>query len=335
MAWTEFTLTDLSQGRALHKPTFNTVHLLVLPEVHLLDLAGPAQVFCSERLGLDVHYISPLKDLTSAQGLTLQKLEPLPASVSDSSCLIIVGSQHMYEQLDSKALQQSVEWIRSHVEHYHRIAAVCSGALVLAKAGLLNDLNCTTHHDLVDNLRTVSSRAKVVENCLFVEDGEILTSAGITTGMDLSLHLVNQCFGPSMAQAIARDMVVYQRRAGHTNTQSFWLKHRNHVLQEIHLIQDKIMQSPGESWRTADLASDACLSERQFRRRFQKATGETVQEYLQLARLELSKQLLEQTNLSVSVVAERCGFSDERSLRRLWQLKEGQSPSSFRATFGS
>ena len=140
------------------------------------------------------------------------------------------------------------------------------------------------------------------------------------------------CLRP--AQAIARDMVVYQRRAGHSHTESFWLQHRNHVLQEIHLIQDKIMQSPGETWRLAELAADACLSERQFRRRFQQATGETVQEYLQLARLELSRQLLEQSNLSMAVVAERCGFADERSLRRLWQLKEGRSPSNYRVSCG-
>ena len=296
-----------------------------------MDLAGPAQVFCNERLGLDVHYISPQENLIAVQGLAMNQLEPLPLSVSHSSCLLVVGSQHMVEQLNTAAVQQSVLWLQSYAEQYECVAAVCSGSLLLAKAGLLDGLRCTTHHDLVDSLRTVSSRAKVVENCLFVEDGRILTSAGISTGIDVSLHLVSRTYGPSIAQAIARDMVVYQRRAGHTNTLSFWLQHRNHVLQEIHLIQDKIMQSPGETWRVAELATDACLSERQFRRRFQQATGETVQEYLQLARLQLSRQLLEQTCLSVTAVAARCGFADERSLRRLWQLKEGRSPSNYRA----
>ena len=295
-----------------------------------MDLAGPAQVFCSARLGLDVRYISPFESVHAAQGLALKQLEALPSVVSRSSCLVVVGSQHMVEQLNTDAVLRSVAWLKAQAESYSCIAAVCSGSLLLAKAGLLDGLRCTTHHDLIDSLKEVSSKAKVEENTLFVEDGRILTSAGISTGIDLSLHLVGRSFGPAVAQAIARDMVVYQRRAGHSNTQSFWLQHRNHVVQEIHLVQDKIMQSPSEPWRLAQLAADACLSERHFRRRFQQATGETVQEYLQLARLELSRQLLQQTKLSIAVVAERCGFSDERSLRRLWQLKEGRTPSDYR-----
>lgn len=325
-------MIDSSLGKQLHKPIFRSVHLLVLPEVHLLDLAGPAQVFCSELLGLDVRYISPCESLLAAQGLALNQLDALPSTISESSCLVVVGSQHMVEQLNTDAVRHTVAWLKEQAESYSCIAAVCSGSLLLAKAGLLDGLRCTTHHDLIDSLRAVSSKAKVEENSLFVEDGRVLTSAGISTGIDLSLHLVARGFGPAVAQAIARDMVVYQRRAGHSNTQSFWLQHRNHVLHEIHLIQDKIMQSPGEPWRLAQLAADACLSERHFRRRFQQATGETVQEYLQLARLELSRQLLQQTELSIAVVAERCGFADERSLRRLWQLKEGQAPSDYRRT---
>ena len=304
--------------------------MLVLPEVHLLDLAGPAQVFCSERLGLDVRYISPAESLLAAQGLALNQLEALPSTVGEFSCLVVVGSQHMVEQLTTDAMRRSVAWLKDQAGNYACIAAVCSGSLLLAKAGLLDGLRCTTHHDLIDSLRALSSTAQVEENSLFVEDGNVLTSAGISTGIDLSLHLVGRGFGPAVAQAIARDMVVYQRRAGHSKTQSFWLQHRNHVLNEIHLIQDKIMQSPGEPWRLAQLAADACLSERHFRRRFQQATGETVQEYLQLARLELSRQLLQQTELSIAIVAERCGFVDERSLRRLWQLKEGRAPSDYR-----
>ncbi len=299
-----------------------------------MDLAGPAQVFGNERLGLGIHYISPLENLVAAQGLAINKLEPLPDSVGESSCLLVVGSQHMVEQFNTAAVKQTIQWLQSQAGQYQCIAAVCSGSLLLAKAEMLNGLRCTTHHDLVDSLRDISSQIKVVENCLFVDDGGMLTSAGISTGIDLSLHLVSRCFGPAVAQTIARDMVVYQRRAGHAKTQSFWTQHRNHVLQEIHLVQDKIMQSPGQPWRLAELATGACLSERQFRRRFQQATGETVQEYLALARLELSRQLLEQTKLSITAVAERCGFADERSLRRLWQIKEGRSPSNHRAACG-
>lgn len=310
--------------------TVSLVHLLVLPEVHLLDLAGPAQVFSSERLALELRYISPVSDLNSAQGLALHRLEALPDLIPSGSCLVVVGSRRMQSQLGSKALNRAVRWLQSHADQYTCIAAVCSGALVLARAGLLDGKRCTTHHDLTQYLHALAPAAQVVEDCLFVAEEQLFTSAGITTGVDLCLYLTQQWFGPARAQRVARDMVVYQRRTGSSTTQSFWLEHRNHVASEIHRIQDKIMQSPGYPWRLSKLAAAACLSERQFRRRFLEATGETLQNYLQLARLELSRQLLQQTSLNVADIAERCGFADERSLRRLWARQVGVSPSAYR-----
>ncbi len=307
-----------------------TVDLLVLPQVHLLDLAGPAQVFASQRLNLNLRYIGPSSELRSAQGIGVNQIEPLPQQISARAALIVIGSANMAAQLKGSEGRQCVRWLSQSAPHYSAVAAVCSGSLLLASAGLLNGRSCTTHHELLEQLRALAPAALVKENCLYVEDGSITTSAGISTGIDLSLRLVSKGFGAAQAQKIARDMVVYQRRDGSSQTLSFWLQYRNHVEAAIHAIQDSVMQSPGKHWRVAEMAEQVCLSERHFRRRFQQATGESIQTYLQLARMELSRQLLAQTGLSMAEVAERCGFVDERSLRRLWQRHANQAPSQFR-----
>ncbi|OED38922.1 hypothetical protein AB833_18000 [Chromatiales bacterium (ex Bugula neritina AB1)] len=310
--------------------TEQSIHILVAPNVHLLDLAGPAQVFASPKLNCSLCYISSVPVLSAAQGLSLTHFEPLPGTVAENTWLVVVGSFRMAEQLLSGDLDATVGWLKGMSQMYSRVAAVCSGSLLLARAGLLEGVRCTTHHDLVDQLQSLARGAMVRENRLFVEDGRYLTSAGISTGIDLSLHLVAQRWGAAVAQAVARDMVVYQRRRGDSDTLSFWLQHRNHIEQKIHDIQDQITGDPGYKWRLSVLAEVACLSERQFRRRFEQATGIKVQEYIRRARLELSKQLLTQTELDLNRIAERCGFSDERSLRRVWQQLSGVSPGNYR-----
>lgn len=307
-----------------------TVHLLVLPKVHLLDLAGPAQVFASERLHCGLSYISQQSSLCSTQGLSLNQLEPLPSAVPDNACLIVIGSSHMQQQLIGTELKSTIEWLQLVHRHYRQLAAVCSGSLLLARAGLLDGIRCTTHHDLTEQLQSLAPHALVQENTLFVEHDRCITSAGISTGIDLSLHLVARHWSAKTAQMIARDMVIYQRRQGNAQTLSFWLQHRNHVEQQIHNIQDQLMADPGHNWRLPELANRACLSERQFRRRFEQATGVKVQVYIRLARLELSKQLLTQTTLGLDRIAERCGFGNERSLRRMWQQLSAISPSEYR-----
>ena len=169
-----------------------------------------------------------------------------------------------------------------------------------------------------------------MEDCIFVEDDGIWTSAGITTSMDLCLHLVAEFWGHELAITLSRDLVLYQRRSGQEAQLSFWLQHRNHMQSRIHRLQDKIMQAPGHVWTVTELAAHIHLSERQLRRIFQSATGQTLQDYLQLAKVELAQRLLEQTSLSLEDIAGRCGFSAERSLRRAWGRWRPQTPSEYR-----
>lgn len=314
----------------MNKP--RNIYLLVLPQVHLLDLAAPAQVFTHEQFAgeLAVHYVSPQTEQCSAQGVTLNQLEPLPEQPTAQDWLMLIGTHHLYAHLHEPIYQQAIHWLQQVYLQFGLVAGICSGSLLAAKAGLLRGKRCTTHHNLISHLRTLEPEADVQEDCIFVADQQIWTSAGITTGLDLCLHLVAVCWGHTLAGVLARDMVLYQRRSGHEAQLSFWLQHRNHVQSRVHRVQDRVMNEPGRSWTVAELAEGVHLGERHLRRLFRQATGQTLQNYLQQARLELAQKLLEQTPLSLDDIAERCGFSAERSLRRSWQRWRGDTPGTYR-----
>ena len=308
------------------------IYLLVPPRVHLLDLAAPGQVFAHDAFAeqLNLHYISPNSELKAYQGLCLTQLEPLPQEIHPDDWLMLIGSYQLHRYIDEPAYQQVITWLQGMHSHFGLIAGICSGTLLAAKAGILGGKRCTTHHNLMAKLREMATTALVQEDCIFVSDDKLWTSAGITTGMDLCLHLVAEYWGQERATLLARDMVLYQRRSGHEAQLSFWLQHRNHMQSRIHKVQDMVMESPGYSWTIKELATQVHLSERHLRRLFQSATSTRLQDYLQQAKLELARRLLEQTRLALGDIAERCGFSAERSLRRTWARWLEGTPASYR-----
>lgn len=314
----------------MHPP--RNIYLLVLPRVHILDLAAPGQIFAHDMFAgqVRVHYISPQTDLCSQQGLHLSQLEPLPLQVDKHDWLMLIGSKHLHANLHEPVYQQASRWLRDMHNQFGLVAGICSGSLLAAQAGLLKHKRCTTHHDLIAHLRQLEPEAEVQEDCIFVSDQQLWTSAGITTGLDLCLHLVAEYWSHEQAGLLARDMVVYQRRSGHEAQLSFWLQHRNHVQSRVHQVQNQVMNQPGHPWTVTELAASVHLGERHLRRLFQQATGSTLQDYLQQARLELARRLLEQTQLSLEQIAARCGFSAERSLRRSWGRWHDDTPGEYR-----
>lgn len=308
------------------------IYLLVLPRVHLLDLAAPAQIFAHEMFHNQVmlHYIAPETEVHSHQGLHLSQLSPLPKTIGADDWVLIIGSGQLYNYLDEPASLLVTDWVAKAATQCGLIAGICSGTLLAAQAGILDGKRCTTHHDLIPYLKDIAPKALVQEDCIFVSDGPIWTSAGITTSMDLCLHLVSKYWSHESATTLARDLVLYQRRSGHEVQLSFWLQHRNHMQSRVHRLQDFVMESPGYPWTVTELAEKVHLSERQLRRNFQSATGHSLQDYLQWAKLELAQRLLEQTTLSLEDIAQRCGFSAERSLRRTWGRWRPQTPSEYR-----
>jgi transcriptional regulator GlxA family with amidase domain len=190
------------------------------------------------------------------------------------------------------------------------------GADALGRAGLLDGRRCTTHHDVQDELARRYPSAKVVPDVLYVVDDRVVTSAGIASGIDLALHLVAVRHGPAVAARIARAMVVYARRNGDEQQASVLLRHRAHVNETVHQIQDTLESRMTERLPLAELARLTRCSPRTVTRLFTDATGMTPLRYQQALRLERAEHLITQ-GATVESAARSVGFEDPRMLRRL------------------
>lgn len=311
------------------------VLFVLLPGVVLLDVAGPAEAFrIAAKLAPDsfsLAFCGPQAQVDSAVGLRLSGLAPLPAQVDPRTLVVLAGVTGAYEPLagDSAVVTQ---WLaQRQPQDGFRLMCVCSGALVAAAAGLLRGRECTSHHTCLPLLAQHEPTARVCDNRIFVQDGDIYTSAGITAGIDLALHLIAQEGGPRLACDVARDMVVYLRRAGNDAALSPWLTHRNHLHPGVHRVQDAISRDPTAPWSAQRMAALAHASPRHLARLFGEHAGCRPMEYLQRVRVALARELLRETGLNLERVAEKAGFGSAHHLRRVWRKFEEASPGHLRA----
>jgi transcriptional regulator GlxA family with amidase domain len=211
---------------------------------------------------------------------------------------------------------------------------ICSGTLLAARAGLLAGRRCTTHHELIDTLRTMAPEAEVVENRVFVFDGSLATSAGITAGIDLALHLIAEECSSALAAAVAQDMVVYLRRSPLDPELSPMVLHRGHVHPAVHKVQDAICAAPDRDWDMPALAATAHVTERHLLRLFVAHADVSPLRFLQAIRLELARQALARGE-NVARAADVAGFRSALQLRRAWRREWGGSPRDARTSSGS
>ena len=193
------------------------VVFVLLPDVVLLDVAGPADAFrnAAGRIpgSYRLRFVAPQPAVTAAIGLTLSALEPLPERLAPRTIAVLTGVTGGSIDPAAPATRCVIDWLRDGARP-EMLLCVCAGSVLAAHAGLLAGRECTTHHAHIEELRRVEPRARVLDNRIFVEDGAIFTSAGVTAGLDLSLHVIGEQHGPRIAADIARDLVVYLRRAG-------------------------------------------------------------------------------------------------------------------------
>jgi transcriptional regulator GlxA family with amidase domain len=223
-----------------------------------------------------------------------------------------------------------VTWLARVFRPGMTLVAICSGALLAGRAGLLNGRDCTTHFESCSALARVAPGAHVLENRLFVEDGPILTSAGVTAGTDLMLHIVSRLVDPACAAAVARFLVVYLRRGGADPQLSPWLEGRNHLHRAVHRVQDAVSADPAKAWSLEALAEIACTSSRHLSRLFNEHAGMSLPDYVNALRVALARNLLQTTQLDMERIAERSGFASSRQLRRAWGRYEPSPPRSVR-----
>jgi transcriptional regulator GlxA family with amidase domain len=309
------------------------VVFVVLPGLVLLDLAGPADAFRNANARVPgsyrLRFVSPQDSVRTAVGLQFSGLEPLPDRLEAGTMLVLTGVSG--ERVDPRepAIQRVIEWLRTSANPA-LLLCVCAGSVIAARAGLLAGRECTTHHGYLEELRRAEPRARVLDNRIFVEDGTVFTSAGVTAGLDLALHVIGRQLGPRVAADIAHELVVYLRRAGTDPALSPWVMHRNHVHPAVHRVQDAVTRDPSASWSSAQLAAVACTSARNLSRLFAEHAHCSPLDYVQLIRFAFAKQLVTQSRLDLERIAARAGFRSAQHLRRVWSRWEEQPPSAFR-----
>ncbi|MFD8105278.1 GlxA family transcriptional regulator [Streptomyces microflavus] len=291
---------------------------LLVPGVHLLDLAGPAQVF-STAAGFGhpytLSYVAEQPRVTTAQGLPL--VAGLDWPELGPGDLIVVPGWRVVTLADAPALgSATLKVLRDHHAGGGRVASVCAGAEALGRAGLLDGRRCTTHHDVQDELALRHPGAVVVRDVLFTADDRVITSAGIASGIDLALYLVATDHGPAAAAQVAREMVVYARRNGHEPQSSAMLRHRSHLDDTVHRAQNLIDARFDRPLPLPALAAAVGVSERTLTRLFGRATGLTPLRYQQTLRLERAQHLISH-GATIDAAARSVGFEDPRMLRRL------------------
>ncbi|HEX7807112.1 MAG TPA: DJ-1/PfpI family protein [Thermoanaerobaculia bacterium] len=287
----------------------------MLPQVEILDLAGPLQAFYeanATRARYRVRVCSPRERIESHHGVVLADLDPLPDDAGDALVIVPGMPYARTEKLDRGV----VRWLTRAARGGAHIASVCTGAFVLGEAGLLDGRRCTTHWSRTSELAKRFPRARVLVDRLFVTEENITTSAGIASGIDMALAFIEQSDGPVVAAEVAREMVVYLRRDGAQEQSSVYLDHRTHLHPGVHRVQDWIVRNPAEQSTLESFAEVAGMSPRSLTRTFRQATGISVHDFATRVRVELAKSLMNNPSLTMEAVAHRCGFTSARHLRR-------------------
>ena len=295
---------------------------LILPHMHLLDLAGPDQVFHEAIcLGADfnIQYCSFENELHTSTKLPLGNIQHFSSiRFQPGDYLIIPGTDVSY--LLSEPFQQQTalfQWLKlAHQQQVH-LCSICTGAFVLAQAGLLNGQKCTTHWKRTAQLQQLFPKTLVQENILFTEQNHIMTSAGVASGIDLALHIVSLLKNDLFAFKVARELVVYRRRQGNEAQESIFLQYRNHIHSGIHQVQDWLQENIHQKNTLEDLAELACMSTRNLTRIFKKETGISINDFTTLIRVEKIKQLRKNPTITRHDIAKACGLKSERQVLRL------------------
>jgi transcriptional regulator GlxA family with amidase domain len=304
----------------------NRVIFFVNRGVHLLDLAGAVQAFYEATeygQAYRIVYCAEDPDPVCSAGLPFAGLAHYSTVEVGSGDLLIVAGFEMKELSRSKAL---LAWLRKVAASEAAICSVCTGAFLLAEAGLLDNGECTTHWKYTERLRREYPKVKVLTDRLFVKCGNIYTSAGVTTGLDMALFLIEERHGPEFAYKVARELVVYIRRDGSEPQESVYLQYRSHVNGDIHLIQDWMIHHLPEKIRIEELAALIFTSPRNLTRLFKSTTGVTVGQYLEKLRVEKAVHLLRQ-RAKVGAIPRQCGLQSENQLRTLLKKHTGRLPS--------
>lgn len=314
------------------------VDVLAFPNVQVLDVTGPLQVFASandlaRQMGQPLPYTvqviaAQLEPVKTSSGLALVAA-PLPAGDAPCDTLVIAGGWGVYEAACTVDL---VAWVQQRTQQCRRVTSVCTGAFLLAASGVLDGRRVATHWTRCEQLARTYPALKVEADPIFIQDGPVWTSAGVTAGIDLALALVEADLGRSVALEVARHLVVFLKRPGgqaqFSNTLA--LQQDDSRFGELH---SWVAEHLTHDLSVATLAARAGMSERSFVRHYRSGTGQTPARAIEALRLEAARRLLAETTVAVKRVASQCGFGSEETLRRAFVRGLGVTPVEYRERF--
>ncbi|HEY5193108.1 MAG TPA: DJ-1/PfpI family protein [Solirubrobacteraceae bacterium] len=317
------------------------IAILAFPDVQSLDITGPLEVFAGaqtlneatgrEDRGYEVLILSrdgaPLR---TSSGLTIIPHGSFSATPARLDTVIVAGG---YGSHETSTDPETIEWIVDASARARRTASVCTGAFLLAAAGLLDGRRATTHWAAAAELASRYPSVRVDPEPIFLRDGPIWTSAGVTAGMDLSLALVEEDLDRDAALAIARQLVLFLRRPGNQAQFSATLAAQEPAHEPLRDIRRHILENVAEDLSVEALAERAHMSPRHFARLFRVETGVTPARFVESVRLEAARRALEDSAQPVSAVVLACGFGTPETMRRSFLRALGVGPAEYRRRF--
>ncbi|MFF9775791.1 GlxA family transcriptional regulator [Streptomyces sp. NPDC013978] len=309
-----------------------TVLFLLFDGVQSLDVTGPLEVFAgAEQHTPGTYRVSTASldggPVRTSSGLTLVPDHALAAAPAPHTVLVPGG------QGTRNPSPGVVDWLREHGPRAERLVSVCTGAILLAEAGFLDGRRATTHWAYCETLARRHPAIEVDPDPIYVRDGHIATSAGVTSGIDLALALVEEDIGREAALTLARHLVVFLRRPGNQAQFSAQLAAQTAQREPLREVQRWITEHPGDDLSVEHLAARARLSPRHFARAFRTETGMTPGRYVDRVRLEHARRLLEDTSDGVEEISRTCGYGTAEAMRRAFVKALATSPAEYRRRF--
>jgi transcriptional regulator GlxA family with amidase domain len=313
------------------------VVIAAFPRVQTLDVLGPAEVFGTATQlnggdGYQVEVVASTAGPLPTSSVALHPDRTLDQCRGPIDTLLVAGGRGVNDAVEAERL---VAWLTAAAKRSRRVTSVCTGAFLLAQAGLLDGRRATTHWASCAALSRRHPEVEVESDPIFVRDGNVITSAGVTAGMDLALALVEEDFGRELALETARWLVLFLKRPGGQAQFSAQLAAQMADREPLRELQQWLPDHLGEDLSVPALARRACMSERNFARAFRDETGMTPAAYVETARVESARIALETGDLPVEAVARQAGFGTVETMRRAFRRRVGVSPAGYRGRFRS
>lgn len=313
------------------------VAIVIHDGVQALDVVGPLDVFSEANnfLNADDHFVTVViaagrEPLRASNGIRMSADVTFEQAAGGFDIILVAGGPGLPVAAPDAHV---VEWVQTAPWRASTYGSICTGAFVLGQAGLLDGRRVTTHWQDTQALAAAFPKAKVEPDSIYVRDGRLITSAGVTAGIDLALALVAQRHGADTALKVAKRLVVVAQRQGGQSQFSPYLSAPADPASPIARIQDHVMANIGSRHTLEGLAGIVGMSPRNFARHFVQETGMTAHEFVERARVDAARMMLEGSDLPMKTVAYDCGFGSADRMRIVFSARLGVTPSHYRASF--